>query len=303
MDGCRMASLAAAQDVSRAYGVGGSAVRALASATCSIAPAARIAVVGASGSGKSTLLHLLAGPDMPTSGSVSWPALGQRAELRPALVGMVFQTPSLLPPLSVVENIELPLLLGQASPAVARAAALPCARATGTERARRQTPAPLFRWPGAASRLRPRARASTAIDLRRRADSPARPAHRATRLRRRPRGTRRNRRRARRGHPRSGGRPTDGHRLAHATRRAGGRRGLMLTLVWLNGLLRRRTARVGSNLGRRGVDRSPAGRCWCVRRVKCRADDRARHCQRAGRLAVHSRRAPSHLAFSLPLGR
>jgi putative ABC transport system ATP-binding protein/lipoprotein-releasing system ATP-binding protein len=119
-----MASLAAAQDVSRAYGVGGSAVRALTSATCSIAPAARIAVVGASGSGKSTLLHLLAGLDTPTSGSVSWPALGQRAELRPALVGMVFQTPSLLPPLSVVENIELPLLLGRASPAVARTAAL-----------------------------------------------------------------------------------------------------------------------------------------------------------------------------------
>jgi putative ABC transport system ATP-binding protein/lipoprotein-releasing system ATP-binding protein len=118
-----MASLAAAQELSRAYGDGGSAVRALASVTCSIAPAARIAVVGASGSGKSTLLHLLAGLDTPTSGSVSWPALGHRAELRPTLVGVVFQAPSLLPPLSVVENIELPLLLGHASPAVARAAA------------------------------------------------------------------------------------------------------------------------------------------------------------------------------------
>jgi putative ABC transport system ATP-binding protein/lipoprotein-releasing system ATP-binding protein len=95
----------------------------LTSATCSIAPAARIAVVGASGSGKSTLLHLLAGLDTPTSGSVSWPALGRRAELRPALVGVVFQAPSLLAPLSVVENVELPLLLGHTSPDVARTAA------------------------------------------------------------------------------------------------------------------------------------------------------------------------------------
>ena len=118
-----MARLAAASAASRAYGVGGSAVRALASATCSIAPAARIAVVGASGSGKSTLLHLLAGLDNPTSGSVDWPALGKRSGLRPALVGMVFQAPSLLAPLSVVENVELPLLLGHASAAAARQAA------------------------------------------------------------------------------------------------------------------------------------------------------------------------------------
>jgi putative ABC transport system ATP-binding protein/lipoprotein-releasing system ATP-binding protein len=117
-------TLAVAQDVSRTYGVGDSAVRALTSATCSIAPAARIAVVGASGSGKSTLLHLLAGLDTPTAGRVAWPALGLHERLRPTHVGVVFQAPSLLAPLSIVENVELPMLLASTDPHSAHVAAL-----------------------------------------------------------------------------------------------------------------------------------------------------------------------------------
>jgi ABC-type lipoprotein export system ATPase subunit len=69
------------------------------------------AVVGPSGSGKSTLLHLLAGLDEPTSGTVRWPGLGERATLRPSKVSFVFQTESLLAPLTVLENIEVPRLL------------------------------------------------------------------------------------------------------------------------------------------------------------------------------------------------
>jgi len=57
------------------------------------------------------LLHLLAGLDTPTAGTISWPALGARNELRPGPVGIVFQGPSLLPPLDVTENVALPLLL------------------------------------------------------------------------------------------------------------------------------------------------------------------------------------------------
>jgi len=117
-------TLAAAEGASRTYGSGASAVRALTSATCSIAPAARIAVVGASGSGKSTLLHLLAGLDAPTTGRVTWPALGLHQRLRPTHIGVVFQAPSLLAPLSVLENVELPLLLSHATPHAAHAAAL-----------------------------------------------------------------------------------------------------------------------------------------------------------------------------------
>jgi len=67
--------------------------------------------VGPSGSGKTTLLHLVAALDEPTSGSIEWPALGPSRDLRPGRVAVAFQAPSLLPPLTVAENVALPLLL------------------------------------------------------------------------------------------------------------------------------------------------------------------------------------------------
>jgi putative ABC transport system ATP-binding protein len=87
-----------------------------------------VAVTGASGSGKSTLLGLLAGLDLPSAGSV-WlggreiTALDEdrRAQLRAELVGFVFQSFQLLPSLTALENVMLPLeLRGQRN---ARAAA------------------------------------------------------------------------------------------------------------------------------------------------------------------------------------
>ena len=103
--------LAEAIDAGRIFGQNGSQVIALRNATCSIGPGARIAIVGPSGSGKSTLLHLLAALDEPTSGVVRWPALGDRDTLRPSKISFVFQSESLLAPLTVLENIEVPLLL------------------------------------------------------------------------------------------------------------------------------------------------------------------------------------------------
>jgi putative ABC transport system ATP-binding protein/lipoprotein-releasing system ATP-binding protein len=97
---------------------------ALDGATFTIPAGARIALVGPSGCGKSTLLHLIAGLDTPTSGALAWPALGPRESLRPLHLGFVFQAPSLVAPLTVVENVELPLLLEQHAPTEARAAAL-----------------------------------------------------------------------------------------------------------------------------------------------------------------------------------
>lgn len=108
----------------RTYSRGKTPVVAVASATCTIMPGDRIALMGPSGSGKSTLLHLIAGLDSLTSGSLAWPALGSRETLRPAKVGLVFQMPSLLASLTVVENVEIPLLLGSGSTDKARAAAL-----------------------------------------------------------------------------------------------------------------------------------------------------------------------------------
>src|SRR5467141_1162080 len=103
--------VAEALDVSRVFGANGNRVVALQHATCKIERGDRIALVGPSGSGKSTLLHLLAALDEPTSGTVTWPALGERATLRPAKIAFVFQSESLLAPLTVLENIEVPRLL------------------------------------------------------------------------------------------------------------------------------------------------------------------------------------------------
>jgi putative ABC transport system ATP-binding protein/lipoprotein-releasing system ATP-binding protein len=71
----------------------------------------RIALVGPSGSGKSTLLHLMAGLDTPTHGQVSWPAIGERDDLQPGRVAVIFQGPSLLDALTVRENVALSLVL------------------------------------------------------------------------------------------------------------------------------------------------------------------------------------------------
>ncbi|PND57253.1 ABC transporter ATP-binding protein [Mycobacterium sp. ENV421] len=94
-------------DVNRLYASGVAAVR---DVTCRVPPAARIALTGRSGSGKSTLLHLIAGLDIPTSGTVRWPALSIGQCGRPAGVGVVFQGTSLLDDLDVVENVCLPML-------------------------------------------------------------------------------------------------------------------------------------------------------------------------------------------------
>lgn len=85
-----------------------------------INPGEAVAILGASGSGKSTLLGLLAGLDEPSSGRVE--VLGQdlatldedgRAALRAGRVGFVFQSFQLLPGMSALENVALPLQIGR----------------------------------------------------------------------------------------------------------------------------------------------------------------------------------------------
>jgi ABC-type lipoprotein export system ATPase subunit len=115
--------LAEAVDAGRVFGSNGQRVVALQHATCRIEPRARIALIGPSGSGKSTLLHLLAALDEPTSGVVRWPALGEKESLRPSKIAFVFQNESLLAPLTVLENIEVPLLLARSGADEARTAA------------------------------------------------------------------------------------------------------------------------------------------------------------------------------------
>jgi putative ABC transport system ATP-binding protein len=109
--------------LSRTYRAGAGELVAVRDASCRIDVFDRIAVTGPSGSGKSTLLHLISGLESPTSGSASWPALGGHPRQVLGRIGMVFQSPSLLPPLNVVENVALPLLLAGEPTATARARA------------------------------------------------------------------------------------------------------------------------------------------------------------------------------------
>ncbi|WP_246580912.1 ABC transporter ATP-binding protein [Deinococcus aestuarii] len=111
--------LAEAHGVGRTFTVGGQEVTALRETTLQVRPGDRIALLGPSGSGKSTLLHLLGGLDTPTTGTVSWPALGEAGSLRPGKVSFVFQAQSLMPPLTALENVALPLLLTGAAPQTA----------------------------------------------------------------------------------------------------------------------------------------------------------------------------------------
>jgi ABC-type lipoprotein export system ATPase subunit len=101
----------------------GKTVHALRDATFEVRAGQHIALFGPSGSGKSTLLHLMAALLPPTSGLIEWPGLGPSERLRPGPVAFAFQGLSLLPPLTVVENVALPILLaGGGEDAALRAA-------------------------------------------------------------------------------------------------------------------------------------------------------------------------------------
>ena len=91
-----------------------------------VEPGATVAIVGASGSGKTTLLGLLAGLDRPTQGDVFVDGIAlsgldedARAALRQRLLGFVFQSFQLLPALTALENVMLPLELAGAPDAAA----------------------------------------------------------------------------------------------------------------------------------------------------------------------------------------
>ena len=114
------ASVLAARGIGKTVKSGDSDLVILRDIDLEITPGEAVAIVGASGSGKSTLLAILAGLDTPTKGTVEIDGADlfsldedQRAELRGRSVGFVFQSFQLLPGLTALENVMLPLELSE----------------------------------------------------------------------------------------------------------------------------------------------------------------------------------------------
>ncbi|MFO0973101.1 MAG: ABC transporter ATP-binding protein [Phycisphaerae bacterium] len=113
-----MSAIVAVENVHKHYRLGREDVHALRGVSLSVARAEFVAVMGASGSGKSTLMHLLGGLDLPDAGRIVIAGAPlnamsdrQRTLFRRRRMGIVFQSYNLLPTLTALENVMLPLMV------------------------------------------------------------------------------------------------------------------------------------------------------------------------------------------------
>jgi putative ABC transport system ATP-binding protein len=135
-----MTSILEFDDVVKSFGSGQTEVRALRGVTLNVAEGEFVAVMGPSGCGKSTLLHLAGALETPSAGSIrvggrelAGMSAVERGELRRNDVGYVFQRLNLIPSLTAIENVMLPLELAGGSHRTARDMALEALNAVGLD--------------------------------------------------------------------------------------------------------------------------------------------------------------------------
>jgi putative ABC transport system ATP-binding protein len=133
-----MTTMVSVKDVTKIYKRGSEELRVLDSLSLDVPEGEFVALMGPSGSGKTTLLNLIAGIDQPTSGDVvvggrniAVLSEGELAKWRSHSVGFIFQFYNLIPVLSAVENVELPLLLTNLSKKERRERALTALKVVG----------------------------------------------------------------------------------------------------------------------------------------------------------------------------
>lgn len=110
-------ALVEVRNLSKIYHLGGEEIRALDNVTVDIDAGEFLSIIGPSGSGKSTLMHILGCLDSPTHGTFKLDGVeiqnasrGELAAIRNQKIGFVFQFFNLLPKLSVLQNVELPMI-------------------------------------------------------------------------------------------------------------------------------------------------------------------------------------------------
>ncbi len=149
-DGASHAPIVLASGVCKTYRAYGVEVAALSDIELRVARGEMVAIMGPSGSGKTTLLNCLAGLDTVDCGSIEILGTdlarlsdGERTDFRARTMGFIFQNFNLLPVLSAIENVELPLLVLRYPPTKARERARDLLAAVGLSSRERHRPAEL----------------------------------------------------------------------------------------------------------------------------------------------------------------
>lgn len=145
-----MPHLVELKDIYKIYQMGDSEVHALDGISLTIDKGEFVAIVGSSGSGKSTAMNIIGCLDVATRGTyrlngrnISNYSADELAEVRNKMLGFIFQQYNLIPKLTVIENVQLPLLYGGVSEKEQRARALKALRKVGLESKAKNLPSQL----------------------------------------------------------------------------------------------------------------------------------------------------------------